>query len=110
MGIRVDKGSIKVESTKDPNIVIVTADITTDPDTIKEPDLKTYSVKWNKNTGWATLRELFKAKIDAESSAQTIEDTIKNAVGEELRPATKPTEEQNQDCVINANNATVNQV
>lgn len=86
MPIRIDRDSIRVEPTRDPNVVFVTADVTTDPDTIKEPYLKNVSVKWNRNTGWKKLKKLFQSRFfETESGTRVIEESIMEQVGEKLR-------------------------
>jgi hypothetical protein len=85
MPIRIDRDSIRVKPTRDPNVVIVTADVTTDPDTIKEPYLKNVSVEWNQNTGWEKLKKLFQSRFETESGARVIEESIMEQVGEKLR-------------------------
>ncbi len=112
MGIRVERSSVKVTPTADPNVYMVTAEVTTDPDTIKDPVLRTYTVKWNKNSGWAALKTMFQEQISTDTSAQAIEETIKNAVGEDIRSSQEeePNNDTPQEVIINAATVTVNQV
>jgi hypothetical protein len=106
--IRVARDSINVATTADPAVHMVTAAVTTDADTIKTPALRTYTVKWNENTGTDALLALLQAKADADTSVSDIADTIKAAIGEDLTSSTEETE--SQDYIINATNVTVNQV
>lgn len=111
MVVRIDRDSIKVVATKDPNIVIVTADVTTDPDTIKEPILKPYSVKWNQNSGMDALVALFEEQALSATEDSSLENSIKSAIGVNLRStSTESSSDEEKDYVIYANNVTINQV
>jgi hypothetical protein len=112
MAVRIDRDSITAQATSDPAVHLITAAVTTDPDTIKNPALRTYTVKWNENTGCDGLLTLFQEKADKESSAVGIVAGIKEAIGEDLSgSSTDPTTEQDPATVIiNAASVTVNQV
>lgn len=80
MAIRIERKSLTVTPTHDPNIVKIEAEVTTDEAGKKNPKMERVEVFWNINTPFDTVKSEMAKKV----KGNTLQDTLRAALGENV--------------------------
>lgn len=80
MVVRVEKKTLTVTPTHDPNIVRINADVTMDAHGKKSPAMEHVEIMWNINTDITTIKNEMRKKI----KGTELQEKIRAAIGEDI--------------------------
>lgn len=105
MAIRVEKRSIRLTPTSDPNIMQVDADVTRDGPEKQKPKIEHVSVLWNVTTPKDGIKETIREALKKKNK-DTLEDEVKDIIGETIISETTGSG-QEQPVIIQAETVTI---
>jgi hypothetical protein len=101
--LRIEETTLSITPTADPNIVQVSADVTKDDTTVKNPKMHHVTVLWNTTTPKSAVKDAMRAAIKED----ILQADLKAAICEAVISPAQAAPEQPINIIINAASVTV---